>query len=56
MLKNWIRPEKPEGDELKQRLKAAQEKLDRLERRAREQGPRLEEALFQRCIGGDAPC
>lgn len=28
MLKNWIRPEKPEGDELKQRLKAAQEKLE----------------------------
>lgn len=28
MLKNWIRSEKPEGDELKQRLKAAQEKLE----------------------------
>ena len=28
MLKNWIRPEKPEGDEMKQRLKAAQEKLE----------------------------
>ena len=27
MLKNWIRPDKPEGDEMKQRIKAAQEKL-----------------------------
>ena len=27
MLKNWIRPEKPESEELKQRLKAAEEKL-----------------------------
>ena len=27
MLKNWVRPEKPEGEEIKQRLKAAEEKL-----------------------------
>lgn len=28
MLKNWIRPQKPERDELKARLKAAQDKLE----------------------------
>ena len=27
MLKNWIRPEKPDSEELKQRLKVAEEKL-----------------------------
>ena len=28
MLKNWIKPSRPHGDELKNRLKAAQEKLE----------------------------
>ena len=36
MLKNWARPEKPEGEELKQRLKAAEEKLSQQQMRLKE--------------------
>ncbi len=36
MLKNWTRPEKPESDELKQRLKAAQEKLSQQQMKLKE--------------------
>lgn len=36
MLKNWARPEKPEGEELKQRLKAAEEKLSQQQMKLKE--------------------
>ena len=36
MLKNWIRPEKPDGEEIKQRLKAAQEKLEEQQMKLKE--------------------
>ncbi len=36
MLKNWNRPEKPEPEELKRRLKAAQEKLQNLQMKLKE--------------------
>ena len=36
MLKNWVRPEKPEGEEIKQRLKAAEEKLSQQQMKLKE--------------------
>lgn len=36
MLKNWVRPEKPEGEEIKQRLKAAEEKLSHQQMKLKE--------------------
>ena len=36
MLKNWARPEKPEGEELKQRLKVAEEKLSQQQMKLKE--------------------
>ena len=36
MLKYWARPEKPEGEELKQRLKAAEEKLSQQQMKLKE--------------------
>ena len=40
MLKNWVRPEKPEGEEIKQRLKAAEEKLSQQQMKLKEKSCR----------------